>query len=99
MLRAHFLILDGQLQEALPLVRQSLSDAQRTGNPKLQISSLFLMVGIEDNLKMALEYLYHAYAVAQKNGESYLVIYILISALAFDNQLGNNEEINNDIVK
>src|SRR3546814_7377008 len=99
MLRAHFLILDCQLQEALPLVRQSLSDAQRTGNPTLQIGSLFLMVGIEDNLKMALEYLYQAYTVAQKNGDSYLEIYILSSALAFANQLGDKDEIINVYVE
>src|SRR3546814_4104983 len=57
------------------------------------------MVGIEDNLKKALEYLYQAYAVAQKNGDSYLEIYILSSALAFANQLGDKDEIINVYVE
>jgi signal transduction histidine kinase len=100
MLQAHFLILNGQLKEALPLVRQSKSDAQRTGNTSLEISSLFLMVGIDyNNPKKGLEYLYQAYKVAQKSGDRYLEIYILNNALDAANQLGDKDEIINVYVE
>ncbi|MFD2557202.1 sensor histidine kinase [Sphingobacterium tabacisoli] len=84
----------GRLQEALPLTRQSLFDATRIGNSNLVINALFLLTGIyESNPKKALEYLYQAYEVAQKSGDSSIEIYILHSALEVAKQLGDKDEI------
>lgn len=84
----------GQLQEVLPLTRQSLLEARRTGNTDLMINALFLLTGIyESNPKKALEYLYQAYEVAQSSGDRSIEIYILHSALDVAKQLGDKDEI------
>ena len=49
----------------------------------------------DDNPKMALEYFYQAYEVAQKSGDKYLEIYILTNALEVANQLDDKDEIIN----
>ncbi|WP_270090766.1 sensor histidine kinase [Sphingobacterium sp. SYP-B4668] len=86
----------GQLQEVLPLTRQSLLEARRTGNTDLMINALFLLTGIyENDPKKALAYLYQAYEVAKQGGDSSLEIYILHSALEVAKQLGDKDEIIN----
>lgn len=94
--QARLLILDGQIEEARPLVRQLRSEAQRIGNPNLEINSLFLMVGLYENEpRNALQYFYQAYEVAQKSGDRQLEIYILNNALEVAKQLGDKDEIIN----
>lgn len=91
---ARLLILNNQMLQALPLVKQLLSDTQRIGNANLEISTLFLMTGIYDNKpKMALDYFYQAYEVAQKSGDKNLEIYILNNALEVANKLKDKDEI------
>ncbi|MFB2119292.1 sensor histidine kinase [Parapedobacter sp. 2B3] len=88
------LILNGQKQEALPLVRQLIADAQRTGNPNQEINAHFLMVGYCDtDPKMALDHCYQAYEVSQKSGDRSLEIYILNNALEVAEHLGDKDEI------
>lgn len=88
------LILDGQLPQALPLVKQLLADAQRIGNVNLEINVLFLMTGFyEEKPKIALDYFYQAYKVAQKSGSKNIEIYILNNALAVANKLNDKNEI------
>nr|WP_121272878.1 ATP-binding protein [Pedobacter schmidteae] len=92
--KGDLLFSKGQLQEVLPLARQSLLDAKRTGNTNLVINALFLMTGVyEKNPKKALEYLYQAYEAAQKSGDRSIEIYILHSALEVAKQLGDKDEI------
>ncbi|MCJ0743725.1 sensor histidine kinase [Pedobacter montanisoli] len=92
--QARLLILNGEKQQALPLIKQLISNSQRNGNPNIEINSLFLMTGYYDNKpKTALDYLYQTYHVAQKSGDSYLEIYILNNALEFAKQLGDKDEI------
>lgn len=92
--QARLLILNGQKQQALPIIKQLISDSQRNDLPSLEINSLFLMTGYYDNQpKIALDYFYQAYHVAQKSGDSYLEIYILNNALQVANQLGDKDEI------
>lgn len=92
--KGDLLFSKGQLQEVLPLARQSLLDAKRNGNTNLVINALFLMTGVyENNPKKALEYLYQAYEAAQKSGDSSIEVYILHSALEVAKQLGDKDEI------
>lgn len=99
--QARLLITNGQLEKALPIVRQSILDAKRLGNTNLEINSLFAMVAYyennqknqPDNLKKPLEYLYQAYEVAQKSGNRSLEINILNYALEAANLLGDKDEI------
>jgi len=96
MWQARLLILDGQSQKALPLVTKLLSDAQLIGNRSLEINSLFLMTGFyEDKPKIALDYHYKAYRVAQQSGDSYLQLYILNNALDVAKQINDKDEIIN----
>lgn len=92
--QVRFLISKGLLQEALPITRQSLLEARRIGNTDLMINSLFLLTELYgNNPKKALEYLFQAYEVAQKNGDSSIEIYILHNALEVAKQLGDKDEI------
>ncbi|MBB6237934.1 signal transduction histidine kinase [Pedobacter sp. AK013] len=88
------LVLNKKISEALPLAKQLLLDSRRIHNPDLEINSLFLMTGCyEEKPKIALDYLYQAYQVAQKNGNSSIELYILHNALETANQLGDKDEI------
>lgn len=92
--KCDLLFSKGQFQEALPLTRQLLLQARRTGNTDLVINALFLMTGLyENNPKKSLEYLYQAYEVAQESGDSSIEIYILNNALETAKQLGDKDEI------
>lgn len=92
--RCNLLYAKGQFEEALPLTKQALHQAKMTGNTDLVINALFLMTGFnENNPKKALEYLYQAYEVAQKSGDSSIEIYILHSALEVAKQWGDKDEI------
>jgi len=92
--QVRFSISKGPSQEALPLTRQLLLEARHTGNTDLVINSLFLLTELyENNHKKALECLYQAYEVAQKNGDSSIEIYILHNALEVAKQLGDKDEI------
>lgn len=94
--QGRLLILSGQKQKALPLIKQLISDSQRIGDPNLEINALFLMTGYyDDKPKIALDYFYQAYQVAQKSGDKYLEIYILNNALEVANQLEDKDEIIN----
>lgn len=94
MWQARLLILAGQKQKALPLIKQLISDSQRIGSPSIEINSFFLMTGYyDDKPKIALDYFYQAYKAAQKSGDRHLEIYILNNALEVANQLGNKDEI------
>ncbi|TJZ49880.1 hypothetical protein FAZ15_22125 [Sphingobacterium olei] len=91
---AHFLVLAGRKEEALPLIHQLMSDAKRIGGSNLEINAHFLMViYYSTNLKMALEHCYQAYEIAQKSGDSYLEIYILNNALDAAKDIGDTDEI------
>lgn len=90
----NLLYAKGHFQEALPLTKQLLIQAKSSGNTDLIINALFLMTGFhENNPKKALEYLYEAYEVAQKSGDSSIEIYILHSALEVAKQWGDKDEI------
>jgi len=91
--QADLLVSNGQKEKAWSLVNQCLSDAQRTGNAILEISSLITLFNYEDDAHKKLEYLYQAYEVAQKSGDKYLENYILTLALAVGNYLGDKDEI------
>lgn len=92
--QVRFTISKGILQEALPLTRQLLLEARSIGNTDLVINSLFLLTELYgNNPKKALECLYQAYEVAQKNGDSSIEIYILHNALEVAQQLGDKDEI------
>nr|WP_199157053.1 ATP-binding protein [Pedobacter sp. ASV2] len=94
--QGRLLILSRQKQKALPLIKQLISDSQRIGDPNLEINALFLMTGYyDDKPKIALDYFYQAYQVAQKSGDKYLEIYILNNALEVANQLEDKDEIIN----
>lgn len=94
--QARLLILDKKKQEALPLIKQLISDSQRIGNASLQISSLFLMTGYyDDKPKIALDYFYQAHEVAQKSGDRSIEIYVLNNALEVAKQLGDKDELIN----
>lgn len=89
-----FLIQEGKTDEALPLIKQLIAEAQRTGNINLAINAHFLMLRYyQDNPQMALEHCYLAYEVARKNGANSIQNYILTNALTFANQLGDKDEI------
>lgn len=89
-----FLVLDKKIQEALPLIKQIISDSRRIDNPYLEINALFLMIGCyEDKPKIALHYYDQAYEIAQKSGNSSLELYILHNALEMANQSGDKDEI------
>lgn len=91
--QADLLVSNGQKEKAWSLVNQCLSDAQRTGNAILEISSLITLFNYEDDPHKKLEHLYQAYEVAQKSGDKYLENYILTLALAVGNYLGDKDEI------
>ena len=92
--QGRFLSSKGQLKEALTIAERSLPEAKRTGNTDLVINALFLLTELnENNPKKALEYLYQAYQVAQKNGDSSMEIYILHNALEVAEQLRDKDEI------
>ncbi|QIL37897.1 hypothetical protein G7074_00510 [Pedobacter sp. HDW13] len=93
---ARLLILNKKKQVALPLIKQLISDSRRINNPTLEINSLFLMTGYyDDQPKIALDYFYQAYKVAQKSGNRSIEIYVLNNALEVANQLGDKDEIIN----
>ncbi|WPR77756.1 sensor histidine kinase [Algoriphagus sp. NG3] len=92
--QARLLILDGQLEEALPLVKKIIEDSQRNGNPSLEINALFLITGFYENEpKKVLGYFYEAFKVAQASREKDIEIYILNYALEVAKQLGDKDEI------
>lgn len=94
MWQARLLVLDGKFQEALPIVKQLLADAKRIGNVNLEVNALFLMTYFYENKpKIALDYLYQAYEVAQKSGSKNIEIYILNNALDVANKLNDKNEI------
>ncbi|KQB99839.1 sensor histidine kinase [Pedobacter sp. Hv1] len=92
--QVRLLILNGQKHKTLLLIKQLISDSKRIGSSRLEVNSLFLMSGYYDNKpKIALDYLYQAYELAQQSGDRSLEIYILNNALEVANQLGNKDEI------
>ncbi|WP_196940006.1 sensor histidine kinase [Sphingobacterium pedocola] len=93
--QARLMISNGQKEEALPLIKQSLHDAQRIGNAKLEFNALVALVNYENNPQKELEYLYQEYEVAQKSGDKYLEIYVLNIALEVAKQLDDKDEIIN----
>lgn len=94
--QARLLILAKKKQEALPLIKQLISDSRRIGSSNLEINALFLMTGYYDNKpKIALDYFYQAHKVAQKGGDKFLELYILNNALEVANQLGDKDQIIN----
>jgi len=98
--QTRLLILNQKKQEALPLIRQLISDSQRIGNASMEISALFLMTGYyDDQPKIALDYFYKAHEVALKSGDRSIEIYVLNNALEVAKQLGNKDEIINVHVK
>ncbi len=86
-------LLISKKEQALPLIKQSLADAQRVGNTKLEINALITLFNYENNLQKKLEYLYQEYEVAQKSGDKSLEIYILNTAIEVASQLGDKDEI------
>ncbi|WP_169305669.1 sensor histidine kinase [Sphingobacterium alkalisoli] len=93
MWQADLLFSNGQKEKALSLVKQSMSEAQRTGNAILEIGSLITLSNYENDPYKKLEHLYQAYEVAQKSGDKYLENYILTLSLAVGNYLGDKDEI------
>ncbi|WP_262250278.1 sensor histidine kinase, partial [Parapedobacter soli] len=91
--QARLLISNNQKEQALPLITQSLADAQRIGNTQLEINALMTLYNYENNSQKKLEYLYQEYEVAQKSGDKSLEIYILNSALDIAKELGDKDEI------
>ncbi|GGG74374.1 hypothetical protein GCM10007415_02320 [Parapedobacter pyrenivorans] len=90
---ANQLVSIGKKEEALPLMKQSQSDAKRIGNTKLEFNSLATLINYENNPEKKLEYLYKAYEVAQRSGDKSLEIYILNNALEVAKLLGDKDEI------
>jgi signal transduction histidine kinase len=98
--QVRLLILAKKKQEALPLIKRLISDSRRIGNASMEINSLFLMTGYyDDRPKIALDYFYRAYEVAQKSGDRSIEIYVLNNALEVANQLGDKDEIINVHIK
>lgn len=93
--QADLLFSNGQKEKAWSLVKQSLSDAQRTGNTILEIGCLMTFYNYEDDVEKKLNYLYTQYETAQKSGDKYLEIYLLNLALSVGNYLGDKDEIIN----
>lgn len=91
--QADLLFSNGQKEKAWSLVKQSLSDAHRTGNTILEIGCLMTLYNYEDNLQKKLDYLYKQYETAQKSGDKYLEIYLLHLALGVGNALRDKDEI------
>jgi len=91
--QADLLFSNGQKEKALSLAKQSLSDAQRTGNTILEIGSLMTLYNYEDDLQKKLDYLHKQHETAQKSGDKYLEIYLLNLALPITNYLGDKDEI------
>ncbi|NMN36148.1 sensor histidine kinase [Pedobacter sp. SG918] len=88
------LILNKKKQETLPLIKQLISDSRHIDDPNLEINSLFLMTGYyEDKPKIALDYYYQAYEIAQRSGNRSIEIYVLNNALEVANQLRDKDEI------
>ncbi len=93
LLKSHQMVSNGQKQEALPLIKQSLSNAKRIGNTKLEFNSLVSLINYESHPKKELEHLYQQYETVKKSGDKYLEIYTLNSALDVAKQLNDKEEI------
>src|SRR5690606_18730270 len=94
MWQVRLLVLNDQMEEALPLIKQLIANARRMGSVSLEISGHFLMVGYCDtNPKMALDHCYQAYEAAQKGGDRSLEIYILNNALEVAKLIGDKDEI------
>ncbi len=94
--QGRLLILDQKKEEALPLIKQLISDSQRIGNASMEISALFLMTGYyDDQPKIALDYFYKAHEVALKSGDRSIEIYVLNNALEVAKQLGDKDAIIN----
>lgn len=91
---ARLLVIDNELEKALPLVEKVLQSAQDMGNANLEINALFLMVGFTENKPLLhLQYMYQALEVADKSGDKSLEIYILNNILDTANDMGDKEEI------
>lgn len=92
--QTRLLVLNGQKDKALPLIRQLIADARHLGNTNFEINAHFLMVGYCDtNPEMALDHCYQAYEAAQKSGDKSLQIYILNNTLAVAEHVGDKDEI------
>jgi len=92
--QTRLLVLNGQKEEAFPLIKQLISDAKRLGNANLEINAHFLMVGYcETKPELALDHCYQAYKVAQNSGDRSLEIYILNNALEVAKHIGDKGEI------
>src|SRR5690606_2200657 len=93
--QAHYLNKTRRKQKVLPLLRQSLLDAQRIGNVNLEISTLLIHAAYyrRDDPKKAFEYDNQAYELARKNGNTALEVYILTHMLSHVRRFGNKDEI------
>ncbi len=94
--QVRLLILGKKKKEALPVIKQLISDSRRIGSSTLEINSLFLLTGYyDDKPRIALDYLYQAHEVALKSGDRSIEIYVLNNALEVAKRLGDKDEIIN----
>ncbi|WPR77755.1 sensor histidine kinase [Algoriphagus sp. NG3] len=91
--QSNLMVLTGQREEALPLMKQSLSDAKRIGNVYLEYNSLVSLINSESHPKKELEYFYQQYEIVKKSGDKYLEIYTLNSALDAAKELNDKDEL------
>jgi signal transduction histidine kinase len=93
-LQANNLLNSGHRQEALPLIKQSLSESRKAGMEFFEINSLGLYADYYSNKPDSiLSYYNQAYQLAQKNGYVYLKVKVLKVILAYTELSGNKDEI------
>ncbi|GGF25091.1 hypothetical protein GCM10011339_11510 [Echinicola rosea] len=93
MWRTRMLILEDEMEQALPRVKAMLESSRSSGNHSMQINCLFQMMAFyEDNPRMSLHYLYQAREVAKKSGDKYVEIYILNYGIGIARELGDKDE-------
>ncbi|GGH20753.1 hypothetical protein FAZ19_15515 [Sphingobacterium alkalisoli] len=91
--QSNLMVLTGQREEALPLIKQSLSNAKRIGNVYLEFNSFVSLINFESHPKKKLELFYQLYEVVKKSGDKYLEIYILNNALDVAKELDDTDEL------
>lgn len=93
-LKAYNMIVNDQMEDAFPLIQESMEFAQYSGNALLEINSLFLLFNYyQDDPRKALKYMYQAFDVANNSGDQSLKIYILNNVLNMAQELDDKDEI------
>lgn len=89
------MMLNGQKEQALPLIQQLITDAKNIGNAMLEINMHFLAILYyhDRDPEMALQHCYKALEVAQKSGDISMILYILENTLEIAEGIGDKDEM------